>query len=183
MRLKAKRALAAFLKKGGIVAYATESCFGLGCDPNHHQALQKILQLKKRDATKGMIVIGANIQQLLPLCAALPPAQIEQLRKSWPAAHTWVVPSNPNIHAALGGGRNTIAMRVPDHAGARMLCLQANMPLVSTSANISGRKSIKTYRAALRKFSGRVKVIHGKIGHYQNPSMVQDLLTGKILRK
>jgi len=183
VRLKADKKLRSFLKRGGIIAYATESCFGLGCDPHSKTALQRLLKIKQRDASKGMIVIGANLKQLRPLCAFLNNHQLSRLRTSWPAAHTWVVPANIKCERLLTGSRPNIAVRVPDHKGARALCQQACMPLVSTSANLSGQKSIKSYRAALRKFEGRVWVMQGKIGHYRKPSTVQDLLTGNILRK
>lgn len=183
MRLKVSRAFHSFLKRGGIVAYATESCFGLGCAPNNSRALAKILHLKRRDQAKGMIVIGAHRLQAMSLCQPLSHAQTALLRSTWPAAHTFVVPAHPNCPPLLTGGRPKIAVRVPDHAGARQLCVLAGMPLVSTSANISGRKSIKTYRAALRKFAGRVRVISGLVGHYRKPSTVQDLETGQYLRK
>lgn len=183
MRLKVNRSFRSFLKRGGIVAYATESCFGLGCDPHHAVALSKLLHLKRRDQSKGMIVIGANRRQVMSLCQPFSHAQSALLRKTWPAAHTFVVPAHTHCHPLLTGGRAKIAVRVPDHQGARRLCEMAGMPLVSTSANISGRKSIKTYHAALRKFAGRVMVFPGLVGHYRKPSTVQDIETGQFLRK
>ena len=171
------------LKRGGIIAYATESCFGLGCDPHNAIALKKLLKLKQRDVSKGMIVIGDHLKQILPLCAQLSHEQHSMLRATWPAAHTWVIPAADTCNPLLTGGRASIAVRVPAHTGARSLCTQAGMALVSTSANLSGKKSIKSYHAALRKFAGRVLVLQGKIGHYRKPSTVQDLVTKKILRK
>lgn len=171
------------IKRGGLVAYATESCFGLGCDPQNAHALKKLLKLKQRDKAKGLIVIGAHLKQLKPLCATLSNQQLAKLRATWPAAHTWVVPAADSCSPLLTGGRGSIAVRVPAHQGARNLCILAGMAIVSTSANLSGQKSIKTYQAALRKFSGRVWVLPGKIGHYRKPSTVQDLVSGNILRK
>lgn len=183
VRSRVNTKLRRFLKCGGIIAYATESCFGLGCDPSHQQALKKLIKLKQRDASKGMIVIGAHIRQLLPLCSDLNPTQITKLKAAWPAAHTFIVAVNNKCEYLLTGGKDTIAIRVPAHAGARDLCQQAGMALVSTSANLSGQKSIKTYLAAYRKFAGRVWVMQGKIGHYAKPSTIQDLESGRILRK
>lgn len=171
------------LNQGGIVAYPTESCFGLGCDPSNKQAIKKILKLKQRDQSKGLIVIGTSVKQLRPLLGHLSMQQFAKLRANWPAALTWVCPASEACHPALTGGRGTIAVRVPAHKGARILCKLTNMPLVSTSANLSGRKSIKTWQAAQRKFGGRVKIIHGKIGHYRRPSQVRDLKSNQVLRK
>jgi L-threonylcarbamoyladenylate synthase len=183
VRLRVNAKLHRFLKRGGIIAYATESCFGLGCDPNHPQALKKLIKLKQRDASKGMIVIGAHLKQLLPLCNNLNPTHIAKLKATWPAPHTFIVKASDQCEYSLTGGKDTIALRVPAHAGARDLCQLAGMAIVSTSANLSGQKSIKTYLAAYRKFAGRVWVMPGKIGHYKKPSTIQDLQTGKILRK
>lgn len=183
VRLKADTKLRCFLKRGGIIAYATESCFGLGCDPKNKLALNRLIKLKQRDASKGMIVIGAHFKQLLPLCDDLNTMQVGQLKATWPAAHTFVVRANAQCEDALTGGKFTIAVRVPAHKGARELCQLAGMAVVSTSANLSGQKSIKTYLAAYRKFKGRVWVMQGKIGHYKKPSTIQELETGKILRK
>jgi L-threonylcarbamoyladenylate synthase len=183
VRLRVNAKLHRFLKCGGIITYATESCFGLGCDPNHSQALKKLIKLKQRDASKGMIVIGAHLKQLLPLCYDLNPKHIAKLKATWPAPHTFIVKASQQCEHLLTGGKSTIAIRVPAHKGARDLCQMAGMAIVSTSANLSGQKSIKTHLAAYRKFGGRVWITQGKIGHYKKPSMIQDLETGKILRK
>ena len=183
MRLRVDKKLHHFLKCGGIIAYATESCFGLGCDPNNRKALTRLIKIKQRDATKGMIVIGAHIQQLAPFLSTLSAMQRNTLRATWPAAHTWVVPASASCDPLLTGGKSTIAVRIPDHRQARSLCQKAGMALVSTSANLSGQVVIKSYLAATRKFAGRVKVISGCIGHHRKPSTIQDLVTGKILRR
>lgn len=172
-----------WLKNGGLIAYATESCFGLGCDPRNPLAIKKLLKLKQRDQSKGLIVIGSNLKQLQALLGNLSHAQQAKLRASWPDALTWVCPASDNCLSTLTGGRGKVAVRIPAHRGARSLCSQAKMPLVSTSANISGKKSIKTWQSAMRKFGGRVKIIQGKIGHYRKPSTVRDLATNQILRK
>ncbi len=172
-----------YLKRGGLIAYATESCFGLGCDPRNVKAIQKLLKLKQRDAAKGLILIGKNTQQLAPFIAPLSPQLHHKMCHVWPAAHTWLVPASSVCAPVLTGGRDTIAVRVPALKSARDLCEQAGMALVSTSANMSGRQAIKTYAACVRQFSGRVRVIHGKIGHRRTPSRIQHLLTGQIIRK
>lgn len=172
-----------WLKRGGLIAYATESCFGLGCDPRNEKAIQKLLRLKQRDAAKGLILIGSNAQQLTPFIAPLTPQQRHKMRHAWPAAHTWLVPANNACSPALTGGRGTIAVRIPALAATRQLCQLAGMALISTSANISGQKAIKTHQACVRKFAGRVRIIHGKIGHWRKPSRIQDLISDKIIRK
>lgn len=172
-----------WLKRGGLIAYATESCFGLGCDPRNEKAIQKLLKLKQRDAAKGLILIGNNARQLAPFIAPLTPPLRHKMRHAWPGAHTWLVPASSQCPTALTGGRDTIAVRIPALYPTRQLCELAGMALISTSANISGQKAIKTYQACVRQFAGRVRVIHGKIGHWRKPSRIQHLLTDQIIRK
>ncbi len=172
-----------WLKRGGLIAYTTESCFGLGCDPSNAKAIQKLLKLKQRDAAKGLILIGFNAKQLNPFIAPITPQLNHKMRHVWPAAHTWIVPASNHCPPALTGGRSSIAVRVPALKSTRDLCQLANMPLISTSANISGQKAIKTYAACVRQFAGRVRVINGKIGHWRRPSRIQHLLTDQIIRK
>lgn len=172
-----------WLKRGGLIAYPTESCFGLGCDPHNQNALKKLIKLKQRDSAKGLILIGNHARQLEPFIAPLSPILKEKMRAAWPAAHTWLVPASERCPLELTGGRDTLAVRVPALKISRDLCQQAGMALVSTSANISGRQAIKTYAACVRQFAGRVRVIHGKIGHRRTPSRIQHLLTNQVIRK
>ncbi len=171
------------LKQGNLIAYPTESCFGLGCDPRNRSALKKLIKLKQRDVAKGLILIGHHAKQLKPFIADLPLKYRSKMQKAWPGAHTWLVPAHQKTPTALTGGRETIAVRVPALKLSRDLCRLAGMPLVSTSANISGKNAIKTYNACVRQFGGRVHVIKGKIGHKRTPSRIQDLLTDQIIRK
>ena len=173
--------LRAWLKGGGIVAYATESCFGLGCDPRNARALARLLRLKGRPRQKGLIVIGAEVGQLRGLLAegvlATTPYQ-----DYWPGANTLLLPAGPQALGLLRGQHRRLAVRIPGHAGARALCRAAGMALVSTSANLSGRVSLKTARACSRQFGRRVLVIGGRNGGARRPSAIIDLDSGQRLR-
>lgn len=175
-------ALRAFLKQGGVIAYATESCYGLGCDPMNRGAVEKILRLKGRGAAKGLILIAANRNQLRPYAAR---AAIEAAwRKGrWPGPVTWVLPAAKTCPAWLTGGRATVAVRITAHPGAAALCKQAGMALVSTSANKSGASPARTAAQCEAAFGKRVRVLEGEIGARQRPSTLIDLASGKVLRK
>ena len=73
------RSLAAHLKRGGLIAYPTESCYGLGCDPDNHVAVQRLLKLKHRPQRKGLILIASGYQQIARYLQALTPDQQRQL--------------------------------------------------------------------------------------------------------
>lgn len=174
--------LRAHLRRGGLIAYPTESCYGLGCDPRNPRALARLVRLKGRSAAKGMLLIADRFQRLRPFIRPLSAADRARMQKSWPGPVTWVVPASPACPPLLTGGRPTIAVRVTAHPGAARLCRMLGMALVSTSANKSGRKPAKTAAECRRIFGARVRVIAGRIGARKRPSTLIDLATGTVLR-
>lgn len=170
-----------FLKHGGVIAYPTESCYGLGCDPMNRRAVEKIMQLKGRGAAKGLILIASSRHQLRPFASN---ASIEAAwnRGLWPGPVTWVLPASSTCPPWLTGGRGTVAVRITAHLPAAELCRQVGMALVSTSANRSGNKPAKTWQQCRRIFGTRVKVLKGRIGVRKRPSTLIDFASGKVLR-
>lgn len=173
--------LRAWLKDGGLIAYPTESCFGLGCDPMNRAAVKKIFKLKGRGADKGLILIAANRNQLRPYATR---ASIEAAWKQgrWPGPVTWVLPAAGACPEWLTGGRGTVAVRITAHPDAAALCQQAGMALVSTSANKSGEKPATTAAQCHALFGKQVRVMPGRIGARKRPSTLIDLASGKVLR-
>jgi L-threonylcarbamoyladenylate synthase len=174
-----KRRLRAHLSRGGLVAYPTESCFGLGCDPANARALRRLLRLKRRPAHKGLIVIGATRQQLSPWVDLPAAADTASL---WPGPNTLLLPAHARVLPLLRGRHRQLAVRIPAWASARQLCQHWGGALVSTSANLAGRKSLKNARAVARQFGGRVLVIPGRIGPWKQPSRIIDWASGTRLR-
>ena len=172
-----------YLKRGGVIAYPTESCYGLGCDPRNPQAVKRVLALKKRSLAKGVILVAASARQLRPYIAKLSPVLQRDMVGAWPGPHTWLVPAANDCPAFLRGAHDTIAVRVTAHPVAAQLCRQAGMALVSTSANRSGDQSAKTAGECRRLFGKRVLVIPGRVGTRRHPSTIQHLLTKQIIRK
>lgn len=178
----ARAGLAAHLKRGGLVAYPTESCYGIGCLPRHARALQKLVRLKKRPQNKGMIVIGSSLAQLLPLLERPSEKTAAMLVREWPAPTTFLLPCRRLPPLLRGRGRNRLAVRVPAHEGARRLCAVLGTPLVSTSCNRSGRRPCRSRREAVRLFGRGVRVIGGRVGGQKAPSRIIDAQTGVRLR-
>lgn len=174
--------LVTYLKRGGIIAYPTESCYGLGCDPRNPHALKQLIRLKGRNAAKGLLLIADSFKRLRPFIRPLSATQLAQMKRTWPGPFTWVVPASSACSSHLTGGRSTIAIRVTAHPGAAQLCRTLGMALVSTSANKSGRMPAKTAAECRRIFGPRVRVIDGHIGQRRRPSTLIDLATGAILR-
>lgn len=177
-----KGGLRAFLKRGGVIAYATESCYGLGCDPVNRAAVEKIFKLKGRGAAKGLILIAANRNQLRPY-ATRTSIEAAWQKGRWPGPVTWVLPAAKSCPEWLTGGRGTVAVRITAHAGATALCKKAGMALVSTSANKSGDKPAVMADECRTLFGGQIRVLEGRIGARKRPSTLIDLASGKVLRK
>lgn len=174
--------LRAHVRRGGLIAYPTESCYGLGCDPRNPRALKRLIRLKGRSAAKGMLLIADDFKRLKPFVRPLNGSDRARMARSWPGPVTWVVPASAVCPPELTGGRPTIAVRVTAHQGAARLCRSLGMALVSTSANKSGRKPAKTAAECRRIFGTRVRVVAGRIGRRRRPSTLIDLATGTILR-
>ncbi|MBS4096449.1 MAG: L-threonylcarbamoyladenylate synthase [Sulfuricella sp.] len=174
--------LRAHFRRGGLIAYATESCFGLGCDPANPGAVRRLLRLKGRPQDKGLILIAATLQQLRGYIAPLSELQQRQVCATWPGPHTWLVAAGKKTGRRLRGEHPTLAVRVTAHPGAAALCRVLGSPLVSTSANRAGHVSLKTAAACRKAFGRKVLVVPGRIGREKKPSTIHDLASGRIIR-
>lgn len=170
------------LKQGGVIAYPTESCYGLGCDPRNRRAVMKILRLKGRPQKKGMILVGADFCQLKSYVAPLDAGQWQKISPTWPGPVTWLLPASRKALPWLRGRHCSLAVRVTAHPFAAHLCRVLGMALVSTSANRSGKKSARSYRECKHLFGDRVLTLPGQIGRRKLPSTIIDLLTGAVIR-
>lgn len=176
------RHVKAHLAAGGIIAYATESCFGLGCDPFNAHAVRDLLRLKRRPQAKGLIVVATKLDQLKDFMARLEPSLMQRAEAKWPGPHTWLVPPSRKVPRWLKGRHDRIALRVTAHPGASALCRQLGRALVSTSANRASRVPIKTYRECVRQFGRSALVLPGRCGARKRPSVIEDLPSGHVLR-
>lgn len=170
------------LQRGGVIAYATESCYGLGCDPHNRKAVQKILHLKGRPQSKGLILIGSDFTQFRPYLAPVEASVAARFRDYWPGPTTLLLPAARRCPKWLTGRHTKLAVRVTAHPGAARLCRALDMALVSTSANRAGRPALKTTRACRREFGSTVWVLPGRIGKRRRPSTIIDLASGGVLR-
>ena len=179
----ANQRLIRYLKQGGVIAYPTESCYGLGCDPKNKYAVKKILRLKKRSRSKGFILISSKISHLRAYMKDLSEIQKKEMMDKWPGPHTWLVPASNYCPSWLRGGSHNIAIRLPGVKSTLNLLNSINFPITSTSANLSHKQSIKTLRACKNLFKSKVKIIDGNIGSEKKPTTIQDFVSKKIIRK
>ncbi len=175
------RLAAAVLAEGGVVLHATEAVWGLACDPHNASAVARLLQIKRRAVGKGLLLIGGDSRDFAPEMAMLSPAQQEQLLTSWPGGNSWLLP-NRQFPAWVSGDHSTVGVRVPGHAQARALCVEFGGPLVSSSANLSGRPAPRHRWHALRDMGQLVDhVLPGEVSGAAAPSQIRQL-DGQRLR-
>lgn len=177
------RQAAKIIQKGGVIAYPTEAVYGLGCHPLDETAVSRLLQIKQRDPGKGLILIANDIAQLEPFIKPLSKNDRSTLNKSWPGAETWLVPAQDWVPLWLTGWHSSLAVRVTNHAVAASLCHAANMPIVSTSANLAGQHPARNclqVRQQLGKYLDAI--VSGPTNSKMNPSIIRDLQTGNLVR-
>ncbi len=183
-----RRALRAYLRQGGLIAYATQAVFGLGCDPRSALGLKRLRALKQRPLQKGFIVIADTPQRLARLHQPLPATLQARCLSRWPGPHTWLMPAAKGVPPALRGrsrpqgGPARIALRVDAHPDAVALCRALRMALVSTSANPAGKRPFRHTRPCQQRWPGRVWVIPGRVRARARPSTIADLLSGQVYR-
>ena len=181
-RALSSRSLVAHLKRGGLIAYPTESCYGFGCDPSNRRAVQRILRLKQRPQRKGLILIASHYHQVARYLQPLSSAEQARLRQNGAQAVTNLMPVKPSCPRWLRGSHNTLAVRLTAHPFARQLCRSVNSALVSTSANFSGQRPAKTYAECLRLFGRKVWVLPGRVGKRKRPSTIRAWGDDRIVR-
>lgn len=176
------RRIAAHLRRGGLIAYPTESCYGLGCDPRNRDAVLRLLRLKRRPQRKGLILIASDFRQLSRYLKPLAPEEQIRLQNDSAQAVTWLMPVKPSCPRWLRGAHDTLAVRLTAHPYARSLCRSVNSALVSTSANFSGQRPAKTYTECRRLFGNKVLVLPGRVGKRRKPSTIRAWADGRIVR-
>jgi L-threonylcarbamoyladenylate synthase len=177
-----KRA-AGILSRGGVIAYPTEAVYGLGCDPSNETAVRRLLAIKGRPSSKGLILIASDFAQLQPLLQPLDDSQFSRLQATWPGPVTWLVPVRPSVPAWLCGHHSTLAVRVTAHPVAAALCRVWGRALVSTSANLAGRRPALTALAVRRQLGSQLDyILPGAVGGAKRPTEIRDLMSGCIIR-
>ncbi len=137
------------LRKGGVIVYPTDTCYGIGADPHNTRAVARIAAMKRRDERKKYSVIVNGIAGIERV-AILTDSQRAALERSLPGPFTFVL-----LAADLQLlGSNTVGIRVPDHEVTRQLAVAFGAPFISTSANLTGEPALYSYEAIREEFLG-----------------------------
>lgn len=171
------------LTQGGVIAYPTEAVYGLGCDPRNRDAVMRLLAIKQRSVSKGLIVIAASLDQLLPFVEPLSAERMEQIVASWPGPNTWLLPARRATPDWLTGRFDTLAVRVTAHPLAAALCRVHGGAIVSTSANEANHPPARTSLQVRLALGDRLdQILVGACADASRPSVIRDGMTGRVLR-
>jgi L-threonylcarbamoyladenylate synthase len=128
----------AWLRTGGVVAFPTDTVYGLGVDPSNEQAVQHLFDLKGRSPSSAVPLVAASVEQVEAFCGPLDARSARLARVFWPGPLSLVVNAPAHVCARVLGGRRSVAIRVPAHRIARELAAGWGGPVTATSANRSG---------------------------------------------
>lgn len=164
--LKNKDEIINVLTNGGVIAYVTDTVWGLGCLPNNESAVKKIYEIKKREAQKPLILMSNDIYPLLDYVKPISKIGQVLIKKYFPGALTIVTDKSENTPDYITSSMPTVGIRVPDNEVFREICeIIPGHVLATTSANLSHQPSAKTYEQALENMSGLADLIIEDYGH------------------
>ena len=140
------------LRAGGIVAFPTETYYGLAVDPFNTEALERLFMLKARPVVKPVLVLVREQTQIPQLAAHIPALYSCLMQRFWPGALTLIFPARSSLPWQLTGHTQGIGLRQSPHPAAARLLAAFGRPLTATSANLSGRKAATNAQQATLLF-------------------------------
>ena len=168
------------LRQGGIVAFPTDTVYGLGADINIPQAVERIYQVKKRLRNMALPLLVADRTQITKLAKRVPPIAWQLIENFLPGALTLVLLKSKSVPDVITGGGETVAIRIPNHPIPIALIEGMGTPIIGTSANISGRSNPLTAGEVYSQFGDKIdSIIDGGQCPDSNVSTVVDV-TGSV---
>lgn len=142
------------LDNNGVIAYVTDTVWGLGCLVSSKKAVEKIYEIKKREAQKPLILMSDEVYRLLEYVKPIPKIGCELIKKHFPGALTLVCEKSEKTPYYITSNMETVGIRVPDNPVFKEICqIASGHVLATTSANLSHQPSAKTYEQALENMS------------------------------
>ncbi|WP_139559513.1 L-threonylcarbamoyladenylate synthase [Methylotetracoccus oryzae] len=150
---------AGIIKAGGLVAFPTETVYGLGANALDATAVARIFEAKQRPLTDPLIVHLAQVAQVHEVAANIPDIVHRLAARFWPGPLTLILHRAAKVPASVSAGRDTVAVRVPAHAVAHALLVDCGLPIAAPSANLFSRPSPTTAQHVLEDLDGRVDLV------------------------
>ena len=176
------RAAVDILKKGGVVAFPTDTVYGLGASAGIGQGVERVYQVKRRSHSSPLPVLLADITQLAIVVHPVTPLIQCLVRHFLPGGLTIIGRKTPSVLDIITAGSNTVAVRIPDHPVPIALIRGLGTPIIGTSANVSGEPSVTTAEEVRRQIGDNVDfIINDGIGCLEGvESTVVDVTAGAI---
>jgi L-threonylcarbamoyladenylate synthase len=152
---------AAILKDGGLIAFPTETYYGLAVDPFNEAALKRLFSIKKRPAVKPVLVLIPSREDIFQMIDAVPDAAGKLMDRFWPGPLTMVFSARRELSVMLTGGTGTVGVRISPHPIAQALLKAYGGPLTATSANISGEIAAVTEAEVKNTFGSDIDMVLG----------------------
>lgn len=167
------------LRRGGVIAYPTDTTYGLGCDIFSKQGIRSIYQIKHRDARKPFSFICTDLSDVTRY-AHVSNFAFKILKRHLPGPYTFVLEANRVVPDILVTRQKTVGIRIPDDPIALAIVRELGHPLVTTSANLSGEEPLHDPREINQRLGKQLElVIDGGI-RLGNPSTVISLIADRI---
>lgn len=165
--LKNKKEIINTLNNGGVIAYVTDTVWGLGCLPDNEKAVKKIYEIKKREAQKPLILMSNEVYNLLDYVKPIPKVGQQLIKKYFPGALTIVTDKSDKTPDYITSNMSTVGIRIPNNKVFKEICeIVPNHVLATTSANLSHQPSAKTYDQALENMTGLADLIIEDYGYH-----------------
>jgi L-threonylcarbamoyladenylate synthase len=146
------------LQKGGVIAFPTDTVYGLGADAFNPTAVERIYEIKNRPKHQQFPLLIVDVKQLNTLAEPIPEIAWFLAKRFWPGGLTLVLPKTASLPAYLASG-STIAVRIPNHPVCLALIQHLANPLIGTSANIRGQPAALTAEEVGQQLGGKIDLI------------------------
>jgi L-threonylcarbamoyladenylate synthase len=169
---------AELLKEGKLVAFPTETVYGLGADMQNIQAVKQIYHVKKRSFSNPLALLIAFPEALKELWQEVPLLAYKLIEPFWPGALTLVYYKHSQVHPLITANSPKLGVRMPNHPVPLALLKELKKPVVATSANLSGNPSPNEAKQVLKDLGGKIDLLlDGGPTELQKASTVLDLTT------
>jgi len=159
-RISSPDEAAKIIRAGGLVAFPTETVFGVGVDATNSAAVKKLFAAKGRPSNNPLIVHVSANEKWSQAASVLTPCAGALLKAFAPGPLTVVLPKHATISPLVSAGLETVGVRIPNHSVALQILRQADVPVAAPSANRSGRPSCTTWKAVLEDLDGRIDAVY-----------------------
>jgi L-threonylcarbamoyladenylate synthase len=172
---------ARIIREGGLVAFPTETFYGLAVDPFNEASLARLFAVKQRSLQKAVLLLVRDSEQLAGLASEIPAAYEPLIERFWPGPLTLIFPARPYLPELLTAASGTVGIRMSSHPLAAKLLEAVGGPITATSANLSDRPAVNTARKVMLQLAGRIDaVLDGGATAGTGSSTIISFVKGKI---